>query len=352
MKDHMNNIMTDNNPAAPSQSRGARVLKAIALVAALCLLFNVVQATLVLKSSPSSGPAYGLYHGYADDTEYLFLGSSQIYHTIDAPLLTDEYHLPSYCFSAAGQPIVFTELYLTEFCKYVKPGYVFVDVGTACKETAALDEPGLIRSYAPIRASADKFRLLYAINGGDWEKAFFDCYLPIVSYHYRWEWLTVKDIGYSLLPVVELVKDMPFARDIGPIREATRIFIQSRGFFGQEGIQPLSMKYGLDEDEEREIPRENADAMRAMASFCKENGIELMFIKTPSPQWTKGQQREVEALCAELDVPYLDMHEHLDEIGIDAETDFLDPNHVNTSGAEKVTRYMAEVMLNAEGLRG
>ena len=334
----------------------ARVIRILAATCVVVILFFALQSVFVPKfMSNSTGMLYCLYHGRANDTENLFLGSSAMYCSIDAVTLTEEYGLPSFCFGAGGQPIIATEVYLREFCKYVTPKRVYVEVATIFNGYDDITDQQITWSYAPLKASTGKFKSLYALYDSDFEKAFTGTYLPLFTYHNRWDSISKEDVGYLFMPALNLLADVPKAQNISFIKQLNDKALQSRGHTDLPDTKPAEILFDRDTSSQpgkTEIPQECVDAMKSMVDFCREKGIEIEFMKTPMPTWTKEQSNAVAALCEELGAPYFDMHYSLDEMGIDEATDFHDEVHLNASGAAKATRCFAEHILEEIGSKG
>ena len=82
-------------------------------------------------------------------------------------------------------------------------------------------------------------------------------------------------------------------------------------------------------------------------------GHALVLIKSPSlwPHWYEQWDEQISAYAAEHGLDYINLLNASDEIGIDMQTGhLLTPDlHLNIYGAEKLSRYFAEIL--AERLR-
>lgn len=81
---------------------------------------------------------------------------------------------------------------------------------------------------------------------------------------------------------------------------------------------------------------------KEMARICAENDIKLISFKFLISYWTKNDSKCVKKFMSANGLEYIDLNDHLDEIGIDNTTDFFNNNHSNLSGANKTTRFIAE----------
>lgn len=88
---------------------------------------------------------------------------------------------------------------------------------------------------------------------------------------------------------------------------------------------------------------EAKDSIDNVIEKANELGAHVLLIATPYiPTKTRGAlQLQMNDYIRQQGYDYLDMTDKYDEIGLNLKTDFYDKNHMNISGAKKVTRYMA-----------
>ncbi|MBR1495960.1 MAG: hypothetical protein IJ601_13070 [Acidaminococcaceae bacterium] len=173
---------------------------------------------------------------------------------------------------------------------------------------------------------------------GEFLGAFFSIYL----YHERWKELGLTDfeldnarnlyakgfaIGFDIVPALDTVEHM---NELAEYVDAAVIL------------------------------RESADYLVKMKSLCTENGAELVLIKVPSiglPQynqgvWTGFRAQAVKALAEKYGLEFLDLLYDYD-LGIDWSHDTCDGGvHLNYFGAEKVTGFLSDYLVNGCGLSG
>ena len=171
----------------------------------------------------------------------------------------------------------------------------------------------------------EKYKSLYAYFDGDaWEAAKY-AFLPLLPYHTWWSSVWIDGVKSS------------FGRGAD--------FLEERGFLRHDRATSYPIAYiGDEEGEEKTIPPENDEALSAIAATCEENGIALVFFKAPVAKWTRAESKVVKAYMAEHGYTYLELNDHLDEIGIAPETDFYNELHLNTSGANKTTDFLANYL--------
>lgn len=81
--------------------------------------------------------------------------------------------------------------------------------------------------------------------------------------------------------------------------------------------------------------------------YCKDNGINLMFMATPMviKEDEVSMLNTLSDVAAEYGVPFVDANKLYDEIGIDFSQDFYDTHHTNVLGGDKFTDYMAAYLV-------
>ena len=96
----------------------------------------------------------------------------------------------------------------------------------------------------------------------------------------------------------------------------------------------------------KKLPDTTLTHMERIIDMCREAGSELVLLGTPSPvnyRYAKG--RAISEYAKEKSLEWIDMNLLLKQIGIDWKTDSLDKgDHLNLSGAEKVTGYLGKYL--------
>lgn len=94
------------------------------------------------------------------------------------------------------------------------------------------------------------------------------------------------------------------------------------------------------------IPADSIRFLDSIAARCEKSGAALVLYSAPSPKcYTKEKTEILQKIAAERNLPYIDMNAHTEEIGIDWAADTRDHgDHLNTSGAEKVTAYLGQYL--------
>ena len=82
--------------------------------------------------------------------------------------------------------------------------------------------------------------------------------------------------------------------------------------------------------------------------FCEENGLQLILIKTPgSVSWSDAAHNAVQEIADEYQLTFIDFNysPYLEEVGYCEATDSVDMRHMNYYGAEKMTQWIGEYLV-------
>lgn len=111
-----------------------------------------------------------------------------------------------------------------------------------------------------------------------------------------------------------------------------------KGYTGKE--------YMVETEEREKIPAFSIVAVDKIKELCEENGIQLLLLEMPSESsWNYKRHNAVEDFAKERDLPFIDLNLDRDQFDLDWATDSRDGgNHLNSSGARKVTQFVGEYL--------
>lgn len=134
--------------------------------------------------------------------------------------------------------------------------------------------------------------------------------------------------------------------------ELPGVMIYHRGYVVNEDIGPYEgpdnyLDLELEDKNQRmTFSWLNRKWFERIKKYCDENGIEIVIYSTVSPRnynWTRVHA--LEAFAKEYGVAYIDLNEHIDELGIDWNRDTNDSgDHMNYHGGKKVTSYLGRYL--------
>ena len=301
-------------------------LKILSAVVSFTFIFYLLQPIFLPKYyDDSTTRVHGYSYIQSNSVDCVFLGASQMFCSVDSERLTDKYGLSSYDYGSNSQIPTITSYYLEEALKTQSPKLVMFEIAMVFNNDYPSEE-ALAWNYSQMPVSFEKYKSLKNVLKGGSVKAFEYAFVPLLKYHDRWNSINRTDLGYAINPQKY-------------INTETRGF-KKRSHIEKETIAYLNKKDG----EKRKIPEENKVAIDYMVNICKKRNIKLVFFKAPNALWTRADSSEVKTYMKSKNYEYLDLNDKLSEIGIDANKDFYDIAHLNYTGAEKTTDYLATII--------
>ena len=298
-------------------------IKIISAVLSFSLIFLFIQPFFVPKYI---GDSTTIVNGYSyldkNSIDVLFLGASQMFCTVDAGMLTDEYDISSYDFGSSSQNLTMTEYYYNEAIKTQSPKLVMLEVCSILNSNDKVADNALSWNFDPMPMSIKKFTTARQVCNDDTVKAFNYSFTPLFLYHDRWNSVDKSDIDYTLNP-------------------QKYIDLSSRGFLARDHVEPHDIAFYNNDTSEKTIPQESKTAILNISEDCEKSSIKLVLIKAPVSNWTKGDSLSVKSFAEENGLEFIDLNDNIKEIGIDEKTDFYNGAHLNTNGAKKTTKYLA-----------
>ncbi len=322
--------------AAKDKPKNHRKLFRVALVIALIVLTCVVihLADLLLRpkymGDVTEGALTAEYYKAYGSHDVLFVGDCEVYENFSTVQLWREYGINSFIRGGAQQLAWQSYYMLEDALRYETPDVVVFNV-----LSLMYNEP---QNEAYNRMALDGMRWSKtkwdAINASmcDGENM-LEYIFPILRYHSRWNELTSDDFKYW------------FKKDL----------VSFNGYYLRTEIMPAG---------DFPPPRPLADtnfgdkAMKyldKMTELCKEKGIRLVLIKSPSlyPHWYDEWDANMEKYAEEHGIEYINMLKIAEsEIGIDYSLDTYDAGlHMNVTGAEKCSSYLGKILVEKYGLK-
>lgn len=182
--------------------------------------------------------------------------------------------------------------------------------------------------YMPV--SVERFRCIaglsktYGLNIAQQLELMF----PIITFHARWNELKSWAMGGE-------------ANDFKSSRSKA-IFLTGR--------QDCADRYTV---EAARLPRDEAvtSVLSDLLDYIDRTGVRVLFIKAPQAMGSATQQymNTLQDMVVERGYPCLDLHESLEQTGLDPAWDFYNPNHTNIHGSVKYTRCLAEYLVENYG---
>lgn len=303
------------------------IIKATILLA----IFYVVNMIFLNKDLGTT--QYNFARTKRDTMDIVAVGSSHLYCSFHAPLLESEYDVDAYVLGTSAQTMALTYYGVREAIERQHPDVIVLELFYCFFEDELVQSAYTHDFFDEMPWGEVKIEAINALIPEEERMAYR---IPFVFYHSRWKELQAKDFS-------------GMASD-------------SRGFWASEQVTSYEPVAVLDESDMLEIPQISKEYLDRIVDLCNEEGITLICYAAPfySMQDVEGMDMEtmqryynwLDRYLEQKGIEFVNFFHLLDEIQFDYATDLKDYGHCNTSGATKITRYLAEhYLLEALGLR-
>ena len=127
----------------------------------------------------------------------------------------------------------------------------------------------------------------------------------------------------------------------------------SKGFKLRDGVRPYREGAYMKKTEKKEkMPEQVEMYMEKILKLCQKHGAKLVLVSTPSPKnYNYQKHNTLQEFAEKKSLMYLDMNLITKGLKIDWKTDTMDQgDHLNLSGARKVTEYLGKYLKKEFGL--
>ena len=260
-----------------------------------------------------------LYHTPENAMDVVFMGSSHCYCGVYPAFLWRDRGIAAFDMSVSGQDRASTYHMLVETLKTQSPKVVMVDCYGLLFDRNLL-EGNVYRNMLSMKTSKNSVELVKEYVEPEEQLDYFLKW-PIIHTRF-WEVGKYDFIQYE-----------------------PSIYGRGALFSWHESECEENGVYGI--QEAGTLTEENAAWLDRLIGLSKEHGFALEFFVIPF-QITEEEQLQVNAAKAYLEergIALLDLNQIRDELKLDSQKDFMDDKHCNAIGAEKVTTYLRDYLL-------
>lgn len=285
------------------------IKRIVSCVLFVAILLGLLQVSSLIFQPKSNDKASGIHYTRAngifsepkDSIDTVFIGDSEVYHSFIPLNIWRDYGITSYDVSSPSQKLVYSMEFLKKTFENQSPKIVFLETNAIFRKSYLEDE---------ITYKAEQI-------------------FPVFRYHDRWKNLQLKDFSAT----VEYTANE-----------------NNKGYYFTKKSKPATdkaikeyMKYS---DVSAPILSTNRKYLNGIAKFCKNHGVKLVLISTPSTKnWNYQRHNAMEAVSKDLGVDYIDTNLLRDDIPIDWKKDTKDKgDHLNYKGAVKMTNYIGKYL--------
>ena len=336
-----------------------RFVAALASLVIIAAVFALLQRLLMPKYSFRNLPEGALVAEYYDEKnphDVLFVGDCEVYENYSPVILWDEYGVSSYIRGSAQQLVWQSCYLLEEMLEKETPAAVVFNI-QAMQYGEPQDEAYNRLTLDGMKMSAQKRDAINASMMDDEQAITY--YLPLLRYHSRWSELSADDVRYCFKPAEK---------------------VSHAGFLMRADTRPAGMQPTVREKTSYEFGSEAWKYLDKMTELCREKNVELILVKAPAlrPYWYPEWDAQIVEYAKEHSLTYINF---IDLFGLDTsgnEVAYNDPTgatyllrgvettldepiadelmldfsedtydggqHMNISGAEKLTRVFGNIL--------
>lgn len=297
-------------------------IKIVIFILIFVMIFGAIQDLTLPYFSDEQGSNTGFFDEEDNTVDVIFLGSSNMFHTINPLVMYEEAGIRGFDFGSSSQSLNLSYMYLTEALKTQSPKVVCLEVYMASRDynEEGLEEPELRWGFTHFPKSLNMMARLYDQVDGKIDAEYLSYVFPLLRYKSIWWNISKYDF----------------------IEESS----YKKGCYIGTKVTPISYEDAYWEDEEWEISESNLKSLNQIKALCDEKDIELVLFKSPNAtQWKNAYSEKMNEYAKGNDIPFIDYNLLLDELGIDVNTCFMDSGHLNLSGSILASKYMAEYLV-------
>ena len=312
-------------------------VKAVAFLLIFCALFLAAQEVIRYKDERRQDMCYR-YDSYLNEPEgsidILFIGSSPVYAGIAPPVIWKETGITSINFGSTAAT-AFAGYYQLRFAlENNKPSLVVLDFCGLFQDRRADDE--VYEPYYRINVDAIpdrklKNEMIQQIVNDNENQDLLTYLFPLLQYHSRWNELEEEDFVDTKAAKFKSYKKGAYFRTAISEKEFSYDPEMYEQEFDEEPISEYSWGY-----------------YQKTLDLCAENNIPVAAVSYPKGTYKHliREYKTLERVCAENGLNYYNMSAPAmwEICGLDTETDFYDSGHLNSSGAVKLSKVLAEML--------
>ena len=293
----------------------------ICILVTLALTVALVQYLGVRLDPPESSyalDAIDAFHSLPENSQDVIVyGSSHAWKDCDTRVMQDHWGLAAYNYGCNWQAINTTLLFLEDSFRTQSPKVVCIETYKAHYILKDTDMDGQIYYTRKIADSPGKRAYLKQCFGSD-PTRYLSYYLPLTMFHDNWA--EISDENF--------------------VAPAPQEFVKNAGYMKHEGdlVEPCTAP-DYANFPQNALPDESKEILDEILKLCRENGAQVIFFTAPL-SYEYCYADAMAEYAGGKGVPYLNLFEHTEEMGLNWETDLRDTGHLNDKGAGKVADYL------------
>ena len=295
-----------------------KILKIVIFL--LILFYIIVRVTPFYSHMDREDYNYLGFKEMKENPDVLIFGSSLANCSVNPTMMYENYGITAYNLSARGQKPITTNYVIEESIKIHQPKVIVVvlDYMNDVSGSVTLNQ-NILTTRKVGNNDINKLLFLHQ-NFHNHYMEYVKYFFPVFQFH------------------SDLIKgEMDLAEDISGNYPK---YLFRKGFVKQDDIVAVDM---IEKSkEQKQLSSEYVLEIRNLINQCREKQIEIVFVALPNTD--NGVYLESFAQNFS-DCNIIDYYDLFDSIGLDYDTDYYDDFHLNNNGAQKVSHYLSQYLL-------
>lgn len=318
-----------------------RTVKLIAFALAVIFATLLLQTFLLKRIDNNTMRMEAFYLEEKGTIDAVLIGASDVYAGYSAPYAYETYGYTSYPYATQSSPPDIVLPQIKEVIKYQNPKMIIVEINAFLYKDNELPTESSRRMFADNMPHDEIWREF--LNESIPKDKQIEYYLPIVKYHSSWTdypWkikyllaeLGLKKNGYSLFRGYKTV-----ANEFHPTGK-----VYNSTLADNDDTLPLGVT--------------GERYLRQTLEYLKENNItNVVFMRFPHIVYNKSYTRfkrcnEAGNIIESYGYDFINLERYGEQEGFITDKDFYNWDHLNIYGCEKLTDYIANMLINDYGL--
>lgn len=299
-----------------------RIFAYITLVIALILLVSYMGSLLNPDFTDGALNAVDAFHELPEDSmDVIVYGSSHAWKGVDTLEMYEEFGIRAYNYGCNWQHMNTTSLFISDSLRSQTPEIIMIETYKIAKLLYDVDMNGEIYYTRNIPMFTEKREYLKQCFGKEKER-YLSYFIPLIMFHQNWSSVDAENFNSGT---------------------SVDSYIKNRGYSADDTVVPTEI-YDYSSFKQKEIGNKAKKVLDQIVDQCAENNIKIIFFTVPyKGEYHYGEA--VESYAKENDCVYIDLFQKIEEVGIDADSDFRDKTHLNNSGAKKVAHYLGNYII-------
>lgn len=312
--------------------RNKKIVKFFLLISSV-FIFVILFVFLSYLLRPVTKSRQSICGFYAeDDVDVMFVGGSACYCTWQPLQAWNDYGYTSYNFAMDAISPQVVKYAIKEVERYQSPELYVVDLRPFQYGDIVDDGEMRMERVSSFRNFVDNIK--YSYNRYE----VIDRYAPSSEE----KWTYHFDIAKYHSVLINLLNSNNWTYLFNEKK------LLSRGFHCHDDINTVNIVDTSLVEEEQVLSGEMNDLFVELLEYCRDNELQVLFVVYPYCGAGEDQKKYnyMVNLIEEYELDYINTQNRIQDIGLENNNDFADVNHVNLYGADKVTAYLGQYLVD------